>query len=112
MCVVKPIPLHLLRDSVIYEEFEGKDRWEESWKAPISLRNVRVQEMSSLAISNVREHSEYKLLLFFDVVNSKADAPFTFVEKSKVTYKGNVYEVNKVITAQAFKLHHYELELC
>lgn len=109
--MVKPIPLHLLRDSVIYEEFESKDRFDETWKAPVLLKNVRVQEMSSLAISNVRDHSEFKLLLFFDVVNSKCDSPFTFVEKSKVTYKDTVYVVNKVIAAQAFKLHHYEVEL-
>ena len=109
--MVKPIPMHLLRDSVIYEEYDSKERFDETWKAPVTLRNVRIQEMSSMAISTVRDHSAFKLLMFYDVVNSRSDNTFNFVEKSKVTYKEKDYVVNKVNVVEAFKLQHYELEL-
>ena len=109
--MVRPIPLHLLKDSVTYEEYDSKSRFDDTWKPPVSLRNVRIQEMSSMSISTIRDHSAFKLLMFYDVVNSKSDNAFNFVEKSKVTYKENVYVVNKVTAVEAFKLHHYEVEL-
>lgn len=111
MSVVKPIPPHLLRDTVTYEEYESSERWGDNWKTPVTLMNVRVQPMSSLSVSNIREQSEYKALLFFDAINSKSDIPFTFIEKSKVTHNGMEYVVNKVTPVHAFTLHHYEAEL-
>ena len=109
--MIRPIPVHLLPDSVTYEEYEGSERWGDNWKSPITLSNVRVQEVSSLTLSNIREQRQFTSLLFFDAVTSKADAPFVFVEKSKVTYNGQSYVVNKVNEVKAFTLHHYELEL-
>ena len=109
--MIKPIPKHLLPDAVIYEEYEGSDRWGESWKTPITLSNVRVKLESSLSVSTIREQSEYKALLFFDAVNSTSDMPFLFKEKSKVTHNGTEYVVNGVTPVVAFKLHHWEVEL-
>ena len=111
MSLVKPIPIHLLPDTVTYEEYEGSERWGDTWTAPVTLSNVRVEDMSSLTMSNIREQREFKALLFFDVVISKSDIPFAFIEKSKVTHNGVEYVVNKVTPVRAFKLHHFEVEL-
>lgn len=109
--MVKPIPQKLLPDTVTYEEYDGNERWGDDWKPPVTLLHVRFQEMSTLSISNIREQREFKSLLFFDVVNSRFSGSFEFKEKSKVTFNGQSYVVNKVNPIHAFKLHHYEVEL-
>ncbi|WP_153124672.1 putative minor capsid protein [Peribacillus tepidiphilus] len=109
--MVKPIPKRVLIHEVTYEEYAGNDGWGESYKEPVTLSNVLVQSVSNISRSNTAEEKLYKSLLFFDVVNSSASAEFTFKEKSKVTFEGQVMTVAKVNPCYAFTLHHYEVEL-
>jgi len=109
--MVKPIPKAVLIHSAQYEEYAGNDRHGESYKDPITLYNVRIEEISNIVRSNMSEETLFDALLFYDVVNSSAEAAFTFKEKSKVTFDGKTMLVKKINKAAAFKLHHYEVEL-
>jgi hypothetical protein len=111
--VVKPIPKHVLTHTVTYEEWVEGDgiNTESEFKAPVTLLDVRVQSLSNIKRNANSEQLLYEAMLFFDVVNSSSDGPFTFMEKSKVIFDGKTMFVEKVNPVEAFSLHHYEVGL-
>jgi Minor capsid protein len=111
--MIQPIPLNLLIHEVIYEEYLGnRSGMGEEYKAPITLKNVRVDsvvnkgKVSGTAVSE-QHHDQYTL--FYDVVHSTP--PLDIVEKSKVTFNGRTLKVSKANPIYAFSLHHYEAGL-
>jgi hypothetical protein len=111
--VVKPIPVHLLPDTVQYEEFQEGDGISSSdgYKAPVTLEHVRVQYLSNIKRNTNSEELLYEAMLFYDVINSDPSGPFEFIQKSKVTFDGKTMIVEKVNPVVAIKLHHYEIGL-
>jgi hypothetical protein len=111
--VVKPIPKHVLTHTVTYEEWQEGDgiNADGGFKAPVTLSNVRVQYLSNIQRNSNSEQLLYEAMLFYDVINSSSSAPFTFIEKSKVTFDGKTMVVEKVNPVEAIQLHHYEIEL-
>lgn len=111
--VVKPIPMHLLVHTAQYEEFQEGDGITSSdgYKAPVTLKNVRVQYLSNVKRNTNSEELLYEAMLFYDAINSLSSGPFEFVEKSRVTIDGKIMIVEKVNPVVAIKLHHYEIGL-
>lgn len=109
--MVKPIPKSFLIHEVQYEEYAGNSGWGESYKPSVTLKNVRIESISSITRSNTTELKNFKALLYYDTVNSSATGDFQFNEKSKVTFNGETMYVNKVNPVYGFSLHHYEVEL-
>ena len=108
--MIAPIPLYLLIHTVIYEEYQdNSDGYGEGYKDPVTLRNVRVEPVSSLRRSNTTETQTFNSILFFDMTHSTPQV--NFVEKSKVTFNGQEMVVSKVNPMYSLKLHHYEIEL-
>lgn len=113
MSVVRQMPISLLIHSITYEEFvqgNGFDT-EDGYKAEVTLSNIRIESISNIKRNSQGEELQYKALLFFDVVNSKASGSFEFKEKSRVIWDGKTIFVSKVNPIYAFSLHHWELEL-
>ena len=107
--MVRPIPRQLLPHTVIYEEFEGGGRYGETYKDPVTLQFVRVDELTSRALSQLSDGDRHTHTLVYDVVSSMAEKPVQFTVKSKVTFEGQELTVQKVVKAQAFnQIHHYE----
>lgn len=109
--MLKPIPLKLLIHSATYEEFIESQRYEETFKQPITLKNIRMNFETSLNRASDSATESIKATMFFDLVNSKATGPFEFKEKSKVTFEGQQMQVQKVSPFYSNKIHHYEVEL-
>lgn len=99
---------------VIYREkndtsgFYGGD-----YKEDITILNVRVDETSTYNQSNLSDGEKFSHLMFYDVVNSKASADFSFKVESQVEWNNQILTVQKVHTlrTQFGRIHHYELEL-
>lgn len=111
--VVKPIPKHVLIHTVTYEEWQEGDgiNTESGFKAPVTLSNVRIQQLSNIKRSSTSETLLYDAMLFYDVTNSDSDKTFEFVEKSRVTFNSKTMIVEKVNPVVAIELHHYEIGL-
>ncbi|PAD67027.1 hypothetical protein CHH83_20890 [Bacillus sp. 7586-K] len=111
--IVKPIPLHMLTDTVQYRPFQEGDgiTTEDGFGDAITLSNVRVQYLSNISKNTNSEELKYEAMLFYDVVNSNSSDAFEFTEKSEIDFDGKTMVVEKVNPVHAFKLHHYEIGL-
>lgn len=111
--IVNPIPKHVLIHTVTYEEWQDGDgiSTDGGFQAPVTLSNVRVQELSNIRKSTNSEQLLYDAMLFFDVINSSSSGPFEFKEKSKVTFNGKSMVIEKINPVEALTLHHYEIGL-
>ncbi|NUJ19285.1 minor capsid protein [Bacillus glycinifermentans] len=111
--MAKPIPIDLLFHSVEYEEYTGRDDgWDDNPATPVTIKNVRVEPITGIVRNNVRDDTEGQSIVFIDRTNSK---PFIRpVERSKMTFNGRKYEVNKVkecYDENPGAPHHYEVIL-
>lgn len=104
------MPKEILIHEVVYEEYIEKDRHGNSFKEPVTLKNVLVQPVSSIKRAGDVDNKAYDSLMFFDCVNS-TPLDVTFTKKSKITFNGETMIVDKVNPIYTFNLHHYELEL-
>lgn len=111
MLNIKPIPKKLLIHEATYEEFDTNNRYGETYFAPVTLKNIRINFERSLNRSGDTESKNIKATMFFDLRNSSATGEFEFKEKSKLTFEGLVMQVQKINPVYADTLHHYEVEL-
>ena len=106
--MVAPIPKGLLIHSVTYEEMT-KSEWGDSFAAPVTIENVRVEPKNTLSRNGTGSTVTSDTLLFWDSVHS---TPCAFVEDSKVTFSGREMIVVSVSDYyDESKLHHKEVRL-
>lgn len=114
---VKPIPLSVLTDNVDLEKYIGNNGQSDSgvlYDDKLNIKNVKVQfddvkKYSQNSISNVVEN-----IMFVDAINSSGfnDIINDFNIKSKVTFNGKVYTIDKIEYLVPFdNLHHLEVTL-
>lgn len=108
--MIRPMPKAILIHSVQYKEYVGEDRYGNSFKEPITLKNVLIQPVSATTRGNIGESISFNSLMFYDCTNS-IPKDITFTKKSIITFNGEEMVVNKVNPIYTFNLHHYELEL-
>lgn len=108
---VRPIPRSLLIHSIEYKEVTEGDGWDDSYKDPLTIYNVRVNPVKSLSRNSESISSNAKHIVLVDRLFSSAFPDF--VEKSLITWNGNDYELVKVNPFYDTRKapHHYELEL-
>lgn len=110
--MVRPIPRKFLPHTVTYEEYEEGGRYGDTYKDPVTFQFVRVDELTSRALSQLSDSNQHTHTLIFDVVSSVATKPVQFTVKSKITFEGQELTVQKVNPLRTFnQIHHYELEL-
>jgi len=109
--MVRPIPKRLLIHSIKYEEYTGDDGWDVSFADPITIDNVRVNQVSKLNRSNDSEGEQVNHVVFIDRKNS-SHFP-TFKIRSQITFNDITREVVDVKPYYAFdsEPHFYEIEL-
>jgi len=104
----------LLNQSFDYCEFEGEDIWAtSSYKEPITIKNVRIDEtLETAPISVGISRVVCKAIAF---VYASDTTPFIeFKRRSKIVTKNGIYMINKVVKInEPFedKLWSVELEL-
>ena len=108
--MIRPMPRAILIHSVQYKEYVGEDRYGNSFKEPIALKNVLIQPVSSIKRNNLGDSVSFDSLMFYDCTNSMPKN-ITFTKKSIITFNGDEMVVSKVNPIYTFNLHHYELEL-
>lgn len=107
--IAKPIPLKLLIHTISYEEYYNNDGLGSGYKAPITINYVRVDPITSVTRSSMKNDVEGDSVIFIDRTHS---TPYLRLkEKSKITFKEKNYEVVKVKTLydSAETPHHYEV---
>ncbi|MED2978197.1 putative minor capsid protein [Bacillus swezeyi] len=109
--MAKPIPKELLIHSISYEEFSGKDRYGDTWKAPVNIDFVRVEPIERVTRNSNGEEITSQTTVFVDAVHSSPTP--NFVEKSKVTFSGRTRFINEIREqyAKVNSIHHWELML-
>jgi len=105
---------HLLTQSFDYHEFEGEDSWAtSSYKEPITVKNVRIDETLEIAQISVGVNRVVCKAIAF--VYASDTIPFLeFKRRSKIVTKNGIYTINKVVEInEPFedKLWSVELEL-
>ena len=104
----------LLNQSFDYHEFEEKDAWAtSSYKEPITIQNVRIDEtLETAPISTGISRVVCKAIAF---IYASDTTPFIeFKRRSKIVTKNGIYTINKVVKInEPFedKLWSVELEL-
>ncbi|WJQ02861.1 putative minor capsid protein [Geobacillus kaustophilus] len=112
--MIKPIPLSLLIHAVEYMECVETGRYGETFSAPVTIENVRLQPIASYRRKTgerEREKPNESFILFFDMTHSRPLV--TFREKSKVVFQGKEYSVIRVTPFYGFDNtpHHIEVML-
>jgi Minor capsid protein len=108
---VRQIPKRLLIHTIEYSEIEGSNGWDDSFKAPIIIKNVRVSPSFSVNRTANSEGQTISHVVFVDRVHSSIFPKFK--KKSKIKWEGETYELSEVKPYYDFndEPHHYELEL-
>ena len=70
MYMIRPMPKAILIHSVQYKEYVGEDRYGNSFKEPITLKNVLIQPVSAITRGNIGENIIFNSLMFYDCTNS------------------------------------------
>ncbi|MCL2559271.1 MAG: minor capsid protein [Turicibacter sp.] len=104
----------LLNQSFEYHEFEEKDNWQTaSYKAPITIKNVRLDETLETTPVSAGEGRVINKAIAF--IYASDTTPFiAFKRQSKVVTNNGIYTINKVVKVnEPFKdkLWSVELEL-
>jgi hypothetical protein len=109
--VVKPIPLHVLIHTVEYHEYDPESSYQDSYKDPVTINNVRVEPSSKVVTNSNGESVTSKAIVFVDSTFSNPIP--NFVEKSKIIFNGKEYYLQVVDTLYALSdtPHHWELIL-
>lgn len=109
--VVKPIPLHVLIHTVEYHEYDPESSFQDSYKAHITINNVRVEPSSKVVTNSNGESVTSKATLFVDATFSNPIPKF--VEKSKIVFNGREFYIQVVdeLYALSNTPHHWELIL-
>lgn len=108
------IPKQFFIHTIEYEEHLGKkDPYGTEQYAPAqTIEHVRVQPSSSFTQDATQTDSRFDSVVFVYALHSR---PFVeFKKKSKITFKGREYIIQRVITEykpDADEVHHYELEV-
>lgn len=111
---VVDIPIEMLTDSFIYEEYDGIDRTHApNYKEPITIQNARIDHKRAYyrdaEDSGIRY--EAKIYCYVDKTHPNID----YVERSRITFNNKEYTIKEVyhteVAGYGFLLSVYELEL-
>lgn len=117
---IKPIPIEILCDTVIYKEIEEDAFGEQTIIGTYQLENVRVEANSNNSINkgdevknkrNGNTFTDYNYKLYYDSTNSKGYGG-KFKLNGIIVYNGDSYSIVKVVDYKSFNsIHHYEIGL-
>lgn len=109
---MRPIPLKLLPNSVIYREYEGNTGEGVTFSADITLSNVKIEERKTYVTTLTGVEVIGNAFMFYDLVNSTglSDAP---IPQSKIEFDDKEYIVidTDVLRGNSNTPHHYEVML-
>lgn len=109
---IRPIPKKLLPHTIEYKELAGSDGWDDKFKKPVNIYNVRVVVNESVRRTSNSNDKVERNMLYADRVHT---SPYPdFKAKSKVVWNGKTYEitdVKRIIDTDPNIPHHYEMEL-
>lgn len=109
---MRPIPLKLLPNSVIYREYQGNTGEGVSFADDVTLSNVKIEERKTYVRTTDSVEVVGNAFLFYDLVNSSglSDAP---IPQSKIEFDDKEYIVidTDVLRGNSNTPHHYEVML-
>lgn len=108
---IKPIPLELLGDSATYVATKS-GRWGVNTVSETELTDILIQPADKLNQTAQNESNSYKLLFFFDMVNSKPQNT-TFKVDDRIRYDDKEYRIVSIEKIKVFRggIHHLEVVL-
>ena len=113
--MVRPLPKSWLIHEIKYEKYTGnRDSYGNLiYDDPITIKFVRVDNETVFSRDTTDTKIVANAVIFIDSTHS-TNVPGKFVEQSKITFKGDVFTLKKVIEAYyptKDKIRHYELEV-
>lgn len=110
---MRPIPLALLPDTMVYEVLTTPDGWGGGDTTPTTVEHVRLEPSSQVV--NTKDNTEVRLksTLIIDGVNSTPVLDYTLARDNKITVGGQDYKVQTVdaLKAASGAVHYWELGL-
>ena len=110
--MIKPIPKRMLPNSATYEEYVADTGEGSSYKTPITLDHIKVDEQTQFSYSSNGKEIVGNAIMFYDLTNSSG---FTNkpVNESKITFNGKTYTIKDtdILRANDSTPHHYEILL-
>lgn len=103
----------MLVDEFVYEEYVEEGDWgEDSYKEPVTIKNVRIDRNAVYSRDKTQTQIVADSIIF---CYASATSPFIdFKEQSKVTFDGKEYVIRKVVlNKEPFQnaIFSYELEV-
>ena len=110
---IGPLPKRWLIHSIEYEEYLGKDDWDnDKYAEPITIKHVRFDDTTVFSRDSTQNKILAEAIVFIDARHSKP-LP-TFKERSKITFNGRTYTLKKIVDCyypHKNEVRHYELEV-
>ena len=110
--MIKPIPKRMLPNSATYEEYVADTGEGSSYKTPITLDHIKVDEQTQFSYSSNGKEIVGNGMIFYDLTNSSGLTAKP-VNESKITFNGKTYTVKDtdILRANDKTPHHYEVLL-
>ena len=110
--MIKPIPKRMLPNSATYEEYVADTGEGSSYKTPITLDHIKVDEQTQFSYTSNGKEIVGNAMLFYDLTNSSGfnNDP---VNESKITFNDKTYTIKDtdILRANDSTPHHYEVLL-
>jgi len=107
------LPKQWLIHTILYEEYQGVDDWDnEQFAKPINIKHVRFDDSSVFSRDSNQNKIVADAIIFIDAKHSKPIKDFK--ERSKITFNDKEYVLKKVVPCYyptKNKIRHYELEV-
>src|SRR5574344_107096 len=109
---MRPIPKRMLINSATYEEYIADAGEGSSYKTPITLGNVKIDEQKQFSYTANGKEVIGNAMLFYDLVNSSGltEEP---TNESIITFNDKKYTIKDldILRAKDKTPHHYEILL-
>ena len=110
---IGPLPKRWLIHSIEYEEYLGKDDWDnDKYANPIIINHVRFDNKTVFSRDSTQNKILAEAIVFVDARHSKPLPEFK--ERSKITFNGRTYTLKKIVDCyypHKNEVRHYELEV-
>lgn len=109
---MRPIPKRMLVNNVTYEEYISDTGEGSSYKTPITLSNVKIDEQKQFSYTANGKEVIGNAIIFYDLVNSSGlteEPP----NESIITFNDKKYTIKDldILRAKDKAPHHYEILL-
>lgn len=112
MPIIPQLPIEWLIHEIRLETYDRGDNGKFQHFPAVLISNVRLETQNQVKYEDGKRQSSAKLIMFVDYVNSTYPNEGVFKPKSKITWRGQVFEIESTQLYDGIdKPHHFEVML-